>query len=170
MKKNLSLISLAVIGLLSFAFNSAKQTENRHISTAQLPMEVSSGTSSSPLNGAWELYSTESEGKTTFHKKPCQIKVHSDGHHCAMHYSEDGKFDFAAAGSYELNGDEMKETFTYHSYEPWTGVSMWWNWSVSSNGDTAYFSGPNKIMTADGQDITHEWKAKIFEKKVRVKE
>lgn len=170
MKKNLVLISLAVTGLLSFAFYSANQTKNEPTGTTQSPTAVSSGTSSSPLNGAWELYSTESEGKTTFHKKPHQIKVHSDGHHCSMHYNEEGKFNFAAAGSYELNGDEMKETFTYHSYEPWTGVSMWWNWSVSSNGDTAYFSGPNKIMTADGQDITHEWKAKIFEKKVRVKE
>jgi hypothetical protein len=164
------LISLAVIGLLSFAFYSAKQTENRHTSTSQSPMEASSGTSSSPLNGAWELYSTESEGKTTFHKKPYQIKVHSDGYYCSMYYNDDGKFNFAAAGSYELNGDEMKETFTYHSYEPWTGVSMWWNWSVSPNGDTAYFSGPNKIMLADGRDITHIWETKLFEKKVRIKE
>ena len=65
MKKNLSLISLAVIGLLSFAFYSAKQTENRHTSTSRLPREASFGTSSSPLNGAWELYSTESEGQPT---------------------------------------------------------------------------------------------------------
>jgi hypothetical protein len=169
MKKIPLAMLLAGLSMLSFVIYSCKQTEEKPSGATQSTTEANTGTSSSPLNGAWELYSTESEGKITYHKQPWQIKVHSDGHHCMMQHNKEGKFDFAAAGSYELNGKEMKETFTYHSYEPWIGVSMWWDWSISANGDTAYFSGPNKIIMADGRDITHEWEAKIFEKKVRVK-
>ena len=124
---------------------------------------------SSPIEGAWELYSTESGGITTFHKKPTQIKVYSSGYHSMMGYEDDGKFSFACAGPYELDGNQYKETFTHHSYEPWVGVTMYWKWSKSANGDTLYFSGPSKILKSDGEDITHEWKEQIFEKKVRVK-
>jgi hypothetical protein len=124
---------------------------------------------SSPIEGAWELYSTESGGITTFHKKPTQIKVYSNGHACMMAYDENGKFSYAAAGSYELEGNQCKETCTHHSYESAIGLTMWWKWSKSTNGDTLYFSGPSKVIRFDGQDITHEWKEQIFEKKVRVK-
>jgi hypothetical protein len=124
---------------------------------------------SSPFEGAWELYSTESGGTTTFHKSPKQIKVHSNGYLCQMDYEKDGKFSYACAGPYEWEGNQFKETFTHHSYEPWIGVTMWWKWSKSANGDTLYFSGPSKILKSDGEDITHEWKEQIFEKKVRVK-
>jgi hypothetical protein len=128
-------------------------------------------TLASPIDGAWELYSTESGGKTTTHKKPKQIKVYSDGHFCMMTYNEEGKFDFAVAGTYELDGNHYKETATYVSNWPeGIGASLWFDWSKSANGDTLYFSGFKKVIMADGKDVTKDWGGDSFtEKKVRVK-
>jgi hypothetical protein len=124
---------------------------------------------SSPfVEGAWEMYSTESEGITTYHKKPKQITVYTDNYMCQIHYTEEGKFEFAAGGIYELEGNIIKSKAMYHTYEPGIGAIMWWECSKSANGDTLYFSGPLKVVMADGSDITKAMKQKV-EKKVRVK-
>lgn len=127
----------------------------------------------SPINGSWELYSTTttSDKKTTVHQKPKQIKVYSDGHFCMMAYNDEGKFDFAVAGTYELDGNHYKETCTYHSnWAEGIGVNLWFDWSKSANGDTLYFSGFKKATMPDGKDVTKDWGGDSFvEKKVRVK-
>ena len=122
----------------------------------------------SPIEGAWELYSTEANGKITYHKKPSQIKLLYDGYLCLMHYDSTGKFAFAAAGTYEVNGNHYKETCTHHSVGEFVGVSIWWDWSIK--GDTMTVTGFKKVIMADGKDVTKDWGGDyIIEKKVRVK-
>lgn len=152
---------VAALCLLAFVPNKSHQTKNQP-----------SGTFASHIDGAWELYSTESGGTTTLHKKPNQIKVYSDGHFCMMAYTAEGKFDYAGAGTYELDGNHYKETFSYHSNWPdGIGASLWFDWSQSANGDTLYFSGFKKVIMADGKDVTKDWGGDSFtEKKVRVKQ
>ena len=79
---------------------------------------------SSPIDGAWELYSTEKGGKTTFAKKPSQIKVYHDGYFCMMAYDSTGKFEYGGAGTYELDGNHYKETLTYGSGANGDGVGI----------------------------------------------
>ena len=123
---------------------------------------------SSPIDGAWELYSTEKGGKTTFAKKPSQIKVYHDGYFCMMAYDSTGKFQYAGAGTYELDGNLYKETFTYDTWTKGIGGSLWFDWSMK--GDTLIFEGYKKIILADGTDKTKDWGGDSFiEKKVRVK-
>ena len=122
----------------------------------------------SPIEGAWELYSTEKGGKITYHKKPKQIKVYHDGYLCLMQYDSTGKFAFAAAGTYEVDGNHYKETCTHHTMTGLIGASIWFDYSI--NGDTATFSGFKKVVMADGKDVTQDWGGDSFiEKKVRVK-
>ncbi len=122
----------------------------------------------SPIDGAWELYSTEKGGKTTFAKKPSQIKVYHDGYFCMMSYDSTGKFSYAGAGTYELDGNLYKETFTYDTWKEGIGGSLWFDWEMKD--DTLLFYGYKKILLADGTDKTKDWGGNSFiEKKVRVK-
>lgn len=88
-----------------------------------------------------------------------------------MAYNDEGKFDYAVAGTYELEANHYKETATYVSNWPeGVGASLWFDWSKSANGDTLYFSGFKKVIMADGKDVTKDWGGDSFtEKKVRVK-
>lgn len=122
----------------------------------------------SPIDGAWELYSTEKGGKTTFAKKPSQIKVYHDGYFCMMVFDSTGKFDYGGAGTYELDGNHYKETFTYGTWTEGIGGSVWFDWSIK--GDTLIFAGFKKVIMPDGKDVTKSWGGDSFiEKKVRVK-
>ena len=123
----------------------------------------------SPLNGAWELYSTEAGGKTTFHKKPKQIKIYNDGFFSILTYDDSGKFEAAGAGTYEIDGNTYKETFTYSSWPEGIGARVWFEWAMK--GDTLVFSGFKKVVMADGKDVTQDWGGDSFvEKKVRAKQ
>lgn len=148
---------IASIGLMLLLCSAYTQT-----STGQAPVVAS------PLNGAWELYSTEAGGKTTFHKKPAQFKTYCDGFFCIMMYDATGKFDAAGAGTYELDGNKYKETFTYSSDPSMIGASLWFEWAMK--GDTLIFSGFKKAVMADGKDVTQDWGGDSFvEKKIRAK-
>ena len=122
----------------------------------------------SRLNGAWEMYSKERGGKTTFYKKPAQMKVYNDGYFCIMGYDSTGKFSYAGAGTYELDGNHYNETFTYHSHPKYVGLRIWDDWA--KDGDTLLFYGVKKVLMGDGTDKTASWGGDSFvEKKVRVK-
>jgi hypothetical protein len=151
---------VAALCFLAFVPNKPHQAKNQFF-----------GTIASPIDGAWELYSTESGGTTSTHKPPKQIKVYSDGHFCMMSYNDEGKFDYAMAGTYELDGNHYKETASYFSNWPeGVGTSIWFDWSKSANGDTLYFAGFKKVLMSDGKDVTKDWGGDSFiEKKVRVK-
>lgn len=155
------LSALIFIGLTWFYSFFLIQPDKNHLEETK--------TSAPSIDGAWELYSTTTGTITTFHQQSSQLMIYSKGYHAMISYDESGKFSFATAGPYCLNGNQYQVTFSHHSYEPWQGVSMWWDWSISDNGDTLYFSGPTKIIQADGKDIIDQWGEKIFEKKVRVR-
>ncbi len=148
----------ASIGLLLVLCSSYTKTPR-----GQVPVAAS------PLNGAWELYSTEAGGKTTFHKKPSQFKIYHDGFFCIMMYDATGKFDTAGAGTYELDGNMYKETVTYSSDPSLLGASLWFDWAMKN--DTLIFRGFKKVVLADGKDVTQDWGGDSFvEKKVRAKQ
>ena len=163
MKNLLFTLFVAAFSGLIFLSADSKPADNQSVAFIQ-----SNKMPPSPLDGAWELYSTESKGKTTFHNKPSQIKVYNDGYFCIMGYDSTGKFSYAAAGTYELDGNHYKETCTYHSSAKYVGWSIWFDWSMK--GDTLFFYGFKKVVMPDGTDVTKDWggDGKI-EKKVRVK-
>ena len=131
-------------------------------------LEKSNNFHATSIEGAWELYATESEGVTTIHKKPKQIKIYSVGLACLMHYDEDGKFEFASAGTYETDGNIIREKATHHTQNYWLGVTLEAEWSFSTNGDTLFVAGPKKVVLGDGRDITKDIRQRK-EIKVRVK-
>ena len=156
--KNVTIALLcATACLLAFVPNKRQHKDN-------LPNQ----TTVSPIEGSWELYSTEKEGKTTYHKKPSQIKVIHDGYWCMMAYDSEGKFNYAAAGTYEVDGHHLKEICTYHTMTQIIGASLWCDYSI--NGDTMTLAGFKKVLMPDGKDVTKDWGGDSFvEKKVRVK-
>lgn len=164
--KNLLFTSfVTALGLLTFLPKNNKAADNQAFTSKQ-----SAQNSPSPIDGAWELFSTESGGKTTLHKKPAQIKVYHDGYFCMMSYNLMGKFEYGGAGTYELDGNHYKETITYGSGADGDGVGIciWFDWSMKN--DTLLFYGFKKVIKADGMDITKDWGGDSFvEKKVRVK-
>ena len=154
MKNVILVLLVATICLLAFVPNKPQRVDNQP--------------NTSPIEGSWELYSTEKDGKTTYNNKPSQIKVYHDGYFCMIAYWDSGKFRFAAAGTYEFDGIHYKETATYHTSTQFIGASIWVDNSVI--GDTLITSGFKKVVMADGKDVTKDWGGDSFiEKKVRVK-
>ena len=152
-----SALLLATVCVLAFVPNKPQRMDN--------PLHK---TTASPIEGAWELYSTEKAGKTTYHKKPSQIKVHHDGYCSVIAFDSTGKFNYAAAATYELDGIHYKETCTYHTMPALIGASLWFDCSIT--GDTMLLSGFKKVVMADGRDVTKDWGGDSFvQKKVRVK-
>jgi len=132
------------------------------------PQRVDNQPKTSPIEGSWELYSTEKGGKTTYHKKPSQIKMYHDGYCSVIAFDSTGKLSYAAAGTYEWDGIHYKETCEYHSNPIRIGGTLWFDCTVK--GDTMWLAGFKKVVMADGTDITKDWGGDSFiEKKVRVK-
>ena len=156
--KNVTIALLcATACLLAFVPNKPQHKNN-------LPNQ----TTVSPIEGSWELYSTEKGGKTTYHKKPSQIKIFHDDYTSVMAFDSTGKFYYTAVGTYEWDGIHLKETCTYHSMAGLAGASLWFDCSV--NSDTMILSGFKKVIMPDGKDVTKDWGGDSFiEKKVRVK-
>ena len=70
MKNSMRLLLAATLGLLSFL------PANNNLFDNQDFMAKKSGLNApSPIDGSWELYSTEIAGRTTFHKKPKQFNM-----------------------------------------------------------------------------------------------
>jgi len=153
------------LSVILLAWSSIFQTIQQDESGKQVNPKNLPATS---IEGAWELHATESGGVTTIHKKPKQIKIYSDGHACLIHYDEDGKFEFASAGTYQADGNIIREKATYHTQNFWLGVTLEAEWSLSSNGDTLFIAGPKKVVLGDGRDITKDIRQRK-EIKVRVK-
>jgi hypothetical protein len=83
-------------------------------------------------------------------------------------YNDSGNFDMAGAGTFEIEGNTYKETFTYSSWPEGVGMSVWFEWEMK--GDTLLFYGFKKIVLADGKDITNDWGGdNLIEKRVRAK-
>ena len=161
--KNLMLaLVVATLGLLSFL------PANNALDQQSDVLKKNEVNATSPIDGSWELYSTEIAGRTTIHKKPKQFKIFHDGFVSLMMYDSLGKFEGAGAGTFELKGNQYKETFTYGSWPEVVGTSIWQEWAMK--GDTLLFYGFKKVTDASGKDITKDWGGDHFiEKRLRAK-
>ena len=124
----------------------------------------------SPIDGNWELVSTEINGKQTKPRRtPQQFKMLHDGFLSIFRYDDSGNFAVAGAGTYEVNGNIIKEVVIYHSDTVALGANDLQKWEMK--GDTLIFYGFEKVEMADGKDITKEVneRGKFVEKSVRAK-
>ena len=124
----------------------------------------------SPIDGNWELVSTEINGKQTKPSRtPQQFKMLHYGFLSVFRYNDSGNFAVAGAGTYEVNGNTIKETVVYHSDTAAIGAKDWQKWEMKS--DTLIFYGFEKIEMPDGKDITQEVNrgGKFIEKSIRAK-
>ncbi|MEO7048999.1 MAG: hypothetical protein ABI091_27090 [Ferruginibacter sp.] len=120
--------------------------------------EPTSTSSVSPIDGAWETVSPD--GKIT------EFKMYYDGHFSFLMQDSSGKWSTAGVGSYTVDGNTYKETVRYHSTPAYVGASDWQTFELK--GDTLYFEGFNKVVLADGKDVTDQF-GKFVEKRVRAK-
>jgi hypothetical protein len=110
----------------------------------------------------------EINGKKVNAEKTQQFKVFHDGYFSFIMYDEAGKFYLAGAGPYEINGNTYIETHTYSSDPKYIGAKDWQKWEMKE--DTLIFYGFEKVLLADGSDVTKEMGGSHFvEKRVRVK-
>ncbi len=124
----------------------------------------------SPIDGNWELVSTEINGKQTKPKRiPQQFKMLHDGFLSIFRYDDSGNFAVAGAGTYEVNGNICKEVVAYHSATAALGAKDSQKWEMK--GDTLIFYGFEKVEMPDGKDITKEVNrnGKFIEKSIRAK-
>jgi hypothetical protein len=120
--------------------------------------EPTATSSASPINGAWETVSPD--GKIT------EFKMYHDGHFSFLMPDSSGKWSIAGVGNYTVDGNTYKETFRYSSIPAYVGGSDWQTFELK--GDTLYFKGYNKVMSADGKDVTNLF-GKFESKRVRAK-
>ena len=122
----------------------------------------------SQIEGNWELVSNEVNGRIIKPKRTQQLKMFQDGFFSFVMYDSSGKFYFAGAGPYEVDGNIYKETMRYASDTALIGAKDWQKWEMI--GDTLIFYGFEKVELADGKNVTKDWAGvKFMEKRVRVK-
>ena len=140
------LFTMLVIGVLSF--NQDEKVKSTSTSTL----------SASPLEGAWETVSPD--GKVR------EFKMYHDGYFSFLMHDSSGTQTIAAAGTYTIDGNTYKETFRFSSVPSYVGASDWQTFELK--GDTLYFKGFNKVVAADGKDVTDKFR-KFELKRVRAK-
>jgi hypothetical protein len=80
----------------------------------------------------------------------------------------DGSFHGSGAGTYETDGNQYKEKFTYYSDTTWIGYSDVQEWKLV--GDTLLFSGFKKVLDRAGKEVAGAWGGdKFIEKRVRAR-
>jgi hypothetical protein len=141
-------------------------TEALPVKEIAVPGDVSiNKTGASPLEGAWELISSETNGKTTRYEKPAQIKLFTGGYFSLIMKDSTGRSYFGIAGPFEVNGNVYKETATYSTISEYIGFSDWQEFELKQ--DTLYFKLFTKMLDAQGRDITDT--VKTTETRVRAK-
>ena len=151
--KQFHLLLTALFFLLSAtAFISCNQDEKKADS------QPVSSSSVSPIDGSWETVSAD--GKIT------QFKMWHNGFFSLIMQDSSGKWSFAGAGSYSVDGNSYKETFRFSNSPAIVGASDWQTFELK--GDTLYFKGFSKVVSADGKDVTDKFR-KFELKRVRAK-
>jgi len=151
--KQFHLLLTALFFLLSAtAFISCNQDEKKADS------QPVSSSSVSPIDGSWETVSAD--GKIT------QFKMWHNGFFSLIMQDSSGKWSFAGAGSYSVDGNSYKETFRYCSVPENVGASDWQTFELK--GDTLYFKGFDKVVYGDGSDKTSQF-GKFEETRIRAK-
>jgi hypothetical protein len=140
--------------------NSSKEQEIRSSDTANSKSGIS------PLEGAWELVWEDIGGKIRSIGKPTQIKLFTHGFFSYLMQDSTGKWNYAGAGTYEVDGNTYKEKHLYCTVPEYVGATDWQEFEMQ--GDTLIFKLFTKVINAKGEDITNQW-PKIIEKRVRAK-
>jgi hypothetical protein len=121
----------------------------------------------SPIDGEWELVWSKNNGKVNSPDKPIQFKMFHNGFFSLIMQDSAGKWNIAAAGTFETKGNTYKETFKYIGLPEYTGYSNWQEFEL--RGDTLYKKLFKKVMDASGNEV-NDWPKDIEEKRVRAKQ
>lgn len=130
------------------------------------PVTNEPGSQAASIEGAWELIWEEVGGKIRDNEKNAQFKLFHDGFFSLIAFDSTGKWSWAGAGTYSLDGNIYKETFKYSSVPEYIGASDWQEYELK--GDTLITRGFTKVVFADGKDKTSDY-PKFIEKRVRAK-
>ncbi len=161
----MKLITLSCFGLFFlYGLVSCSESDNK-----QQAKEASSSidkSNTSPLEGAWELVWENIDGKIRSTGKPTQIKLFTDDYFSYLMPDSTGKWSYAGAGTYEVNGNTYKEKHLYSTAPENVGVTDWQEFEMQ--GDTLVFRLFTKVTMPNGEDATNNW-PEIIEKRVRAK-
>ena len=109
----------------------------------------------SPIEGNWELVENMVEGVRVKSGRNQQFKTFNDGFFCFTMQNPDGSFHGSGAGTYSVNGDQYRETFTHYSDTTWIGYSDLQKWEFK--GDTLVFSGFKQVIDRLGKELPGAW-------------
>ncbi|MPR35773.1 hypothetical protein [Salmonirosea aquatica] len=116
-----------------------------------------------PIEGSWELVENVVDGKKVEPIRRQQFKMFHDGFFSFFMYEPDGSFHGAGAGTYTLDGNTYKETFTYEADTTWVGWADEQSWEL--RGDTLLFAGFKKVYDSGGKEHPGEWGGDKFRQK-----
>jgi flagellar basal body rod protein FlgG len=145
MKKNV-FFPATVFSVVLFSLIAAGAQTSKRKST-------SSG-SASALNGAWQrVY--HYNGKTTITGEPKEFAVIHDGFFSSIGHDTEGRWTNTHGGSFELNGNVMKNHLLYSSHTDRLGFTTWVEYDLEGDTLTLKFNS-KKMVTPQGQEITVE--------------
>ena len=104
------------------------------------------------IEGGWEVVWGKYGDNVRDPGKPFQFKMFSDRHFSFIAEDGQGNWNWAAAGTYELEGDIYRETAIYNSIKEYVGLVLEWKYDV--RGDTLIMEGPLKVMDTAGNILT----------------
>ena len=96
--------------------------------------------------------------------KSGQFKIFHDGFFSLVALDSSGKWLWAGAGTYSLDGNIYKENFRYSSVPEYIGVNDLQEYELK--GDTLFTRGFTKVVFGNGEDKTASF-PKFEEKRVR---
>jgi hypothetical protein len=119
----------------------------------------------SPIDGNWIL--VEKNGQKLNFQSP-QFKSFNQGYYSIIIMKkDDGSFQNAYAGTFEVNGKQYFETFKYGSNPKWFGWKGQQEWSMK--GDTLIMVGHKKVWDPEGKELPGTTWGQFVDKWVRVK-
>lgn len=147
-KLSVTALLFIMLAIAVVSFNRDEKAKSKSTSTL----------SASPIDGAWETVSPDGKAR--------EFKMYHDGFFSFLMHDSSGTQTVAAAGTYTIDGNTYKETFRFSSVPAYVGASDWQTFELK--GDTLYFKGFSKVMSADGKDVTDKFR-KFELKRVRAK-
>ena len=136
-----TVFSVVLFGLIVAAAQSSKR-------------KSSSRAFASALDGAWQrVY--HHNGKTTTTGEPKEFVVVHDGFFSSIGQDAEGRWTNTHGGSFELNGNIMKNHLLYSSHTDRLGFTTWVEYELKADTLTLRFNS-KKMLTPQGQEITVE--------------
>jgi hypothetical protein len=162
MKLQSLIFSSLIISL--YVFTSCSGSTSKSGDNVIAKTDTGINTTSSGIEGEWNLVSDNLKGNVSDNEVK-QFKMFHNGFFSLMMQDSAGKW-IGAAGTYTLDGNRYKETFTYCTVPEYVGATDWQEYELKD--DTLYFKGFSKLTFADGKDMTAAFPA-FEEKRIRAK-